>query len=784
MSGFHRRSVLKMGAAGAAVAAYPATTQAMELKLGGDDFHQIRTFHPREKSSFLCTMCPYFDGGYTYSEKGQVQKCEGAPNHIATRGKFCTKGLASLFSVTDPDRIVAPLKRVGSRGEGKWQEISWSAAIAEIGAKVTAALDTPDSIYMNEGGFKDGGPTRFMDTLGSKSVIRSRPAAIGNTSKQLALKKMMGVDFIFPDLENTRYVLNFGCNIMETALPLAQRLSDGMVNNKLTLVTFDVRMSNTAGRSDEWFSLFPGSDGIVALAMANIIMQEDLADTAFIDSWTNYNSADLADTLKEFTLERAEKASGIPARSIRKTAIDFAQVKPASVFSMNGVSLHQNGVNAEAACQLLAVITGNVEVRGGNCLPRSYQIAAPAPAPEAAGNGERNLNHSFPFDVKDGTKNVALLFNHMSNPAYSSPAASLWREVLSDESLIPYIVDFSPFMSETSEFADLILPDVVAVERHDVASSPTSAWPWVTVSKPGNKPRGQAKDVRDTLKKIIEAVDADGSRGMKKYWAFSNTKDWVKKEIKSTPELKKYYKKIKRGTWPSYGKIDTLTRKISNKKGDPVKAEYGTYKTNGFPTPSGKIQVPALTWSENKRHAAMKEGEFIFTTFKVTYHSLSRTTNLKLLAELNHSNPLWINKDVARKMGLKDNGLVRVTSDAGYMVTKAWITQGIHPQVIGIATSVGRTSYGRVATAERDYRASWASEKQEDHDIDHNLWWKDKGTNPNDIIPIALDPVSGSQVWNDTVVTVTPAKPGDQYGDIRVDNGKHMAIYKKMLGRA
>ena len=116
------------------------------------------------------------------------------------------------------------------------------------------------------------------------------------------------------------------------------------------------------------------------------------------------------------------------------------------------------------------------------------------------------MNSTFPFELKDGARRVQVLFNHMSNPAFSSPAASLWREVLKDEELIPYLVDFSPFMSETAELADIILPDVVGVERHDVASSPTALWPWISMTYPNIKPRGMAQDVRTTFKKIIEAT--------------------------------------------------------------------------------------------------------------------------------------------------------------------------------------------------------------------------------------------------------------------------------------
>ncbi|MDH5572617.1 MAG: molybdopterin-dependent oxidoreductase, partial [Gammaproteobacteria bacterium] len=387
MADFDRRDFMKLSAAAATAAACPGLITAMELDLGGKDFHQIRTFHPRDRKPYLCTMCSYFDGGFTYAEGGEILKAEGNPDHIASRGKFCAKGLASFFAASDPDRILTPLKRVGDRGAGQWQKISWDEAITEVATKVQAALDNSgaDSVYLNEGAFKDGGTVRFMDTLGSRSVVRSRFPSISNAAKQSALEKSLGVDFVLPDLEHSKYVLNFGANIMETALPLAQRLTEGMVNNRLKLVTFDVRLSNTAGRSDEWIPVFPGSDGIVALAMANVIMQNGLADTGFIDRWTNYTSSKLAKHLAQFTPVMAEQASGILAADIQRIALEFASAKPATVFSQNGVSYHQGGIDGEAACLLLAIITGNIDNKGGACLPRRFDMALLQPAPKKTG---------------------------------------------------------------------------------------------------------------------------------------------------------------------------------------------------------------------------------------------------------------------------------------------------------------------------------------------------------------------------------------------------------------
>ncbi|MBF0180544.1 MAG: molybdopterin-dependent oxidoreductase [Magnetococcales bacterium] len=776
-----RRQFLVASGSVLASAAMLSPAQAMELELGGKNYHQLRTYNARTRSHYACTLCPYFDGGFSYVEDGAIKKTEGNPDHIASRGKFCAKGLASFLSAQDPDRITTPLKRSGPRGSGKWQAITWEAALAEVTGKVKEALAEPDTIVANEGGFQDTAMSRFLDTLGSSSLVRSCVPGLGGMAKQTALRQMFGVSFLLPDMEHSKYLLNFGCNTMETALPLAQRLTDGLVNNRLKMVTFDVRLSNTAGRSHEWIPVQPGSDGVIALAMCRHILEKGLADKAFIDTWTNTTSEKLLEALAPYTTKMASDISGVPEKTIKRIAVEFAKNHPASVFTMNGVSSRQQGVEVEQACLLLAVITGNIDNEGGCCLPRQYQIADPQPAPKPLSRPAAKMNHTFPFEVINGQRKVRVLFNHMSNPVYSAPAASLWREMLKDEQRVPFVVDFSPFMSETSEWADLILPDVVGVERHALVSSPTALKPWASISVPGVKPVAMAMDVRETLKKIVEALDADGQKGMKGFWAFANAKQWVEQSCAATPGLEANYKKlVSKGFWPDYGKIDPANRQII-KDGEPVAGEYGTFKKSGFATESGKIQVAIPDLKPNPAHAKLQPGQFVLTTYKVAYHALSMTANLKYLAEISHANPLMINKATARELKIEDGSLVRVTSPVGYLVTKAMLTNGMHPQVVGIATSAGRTSYGRVAQAKPDLPIpAHANPQLHDADIEDNIWWRDKGVNPNEILPLALIKGNGDQAWNDTVVTVAPAQSGDVYGTIRVDNAKHLELYKQM----
>src|SRR3989304_6312201 len=236
---------------------------------------------------------------------------------------------------------------------------------------------------------RSGGATgRFMATLGTNTGVNH--TSICESSKKIGMQPTWGPDIETPDFSKTKFILNFGSNILEAAYfmnPYSQRVAEGLVDNGAKLVTFDVRLSNTAGRSDEWFPVNPGTDSIVALAMANVIMQEGLYDAEFISKWTNYSAAKLADHLKSYTPERAEELSGVKAEDIRRIAREFATRQPGTLISGAGVSSQVNGVDNVRCVHLLAAITGNIDNKGGNCLPRIMELPEPEPAPlMVAGN--------------------------------------------------------------------------------------------------------------------------------------------------------------------------------------------------------------------------------------------------------------------------------------------------------------------------------------------------------------------------------------------------------------
>ncbi|VAW64814.1 Tetrathionate reductase subunit A, partial [hydrothermal vent metagenome] len=432
-----------------------------------------------------------------------------------------------------------------------------------------------------------------------------------------------------------------------------------------------------------------------------------------------------------------------------------------------------------------------------------------------------------PYAIMKGEAKVSVWMSYYDNPVYTYPSSHYWEHFLKDEEKVPFLVSYSPYMSETTELADLIIPDVTYLERHDPESMPSGLYPCLSIRQPVTKPLGGTQEFRQTLIDTIHKVDADGSLGIKKYFAFKSVEGWMRAHMDNIPGLKEdggYDFLKKKGVWPIYGKVDPNNGKIVDRNNNEVEPDYGLHKKElaaaelvgstvdkngtihkhghpvgvrigsksytGFGTPSRRIEIYKESYrkygfnpmpvykrlpSRNK-----KADELVLTTYKVNVHTQSRTASLKYLAELYHKNPAWINPQTASKRGIDDGALIRVTSKLGYIVTRAHVTEGIHPDVIAISTACGHSAYGRLAQLkQKEQAAAWA--QGGDIDTANNVWWNDKGVHPNPIIQLSVDPIGGSQGWYDTVITVSKAQAGDKYGDVKVDVEESMKDYEETL---
>jgi anaerobic selenocysteine-containing dehydrogenase len=381
-----RRNFLKFGTAAAVAAPLvegrvaQAHEEALSVK-GGVDYSYLSGTE-REPTVTTCGLCASRCPAIGFVENGYVVKIEGQPESIRTRGRLCAKGQAGVNQIYDPDRILSPLKRTGKRGEGKWQAISWDEALDELAGRLAKLReDGQPERFMFHHGWISASANKlinqvFLPSYGTATIADN--ACLGQSARATAHELTWGGHEDSWDFDNTNFILNFGSNVLEAHtnhVALATRLADGLVDRHLEMVTFDVRLSNTAAKSARWIQIKPGTDLAVVLAMCHVVMEEELyrgAGEAFLQfcQVTQDPQAAMSDKiaaltahLASYTPRWAEELSGVDAEVIRDIAVAFATAKPACVISSRGASATYNGVETERAIQMLAAITGNIDTK-------------------------------------------------------------------------------------------------------------------------------------------------------------------------------------------------------------------------------------------------------------------------------------------------------------------------------------------------------------------------------------------------------------------------------------
>ena len=565
---FNRRNFLKLGAASTAIPLSGGLTlaKAKELPImGGKDFSP-ETGDERQLIPSACWQCVTRCPNVTYVEDGRLVKIEGQPNSIRTEGKMCAKGQAGVNQVYDPDRILYPMKRVGKRGEGKWKRISWDDALGEIADRLKKLRDDghPEKFMFHYGRMKSSSSklikSVFLDNYGTKTV--GNHTSICEAGKWTAQELTWGKHYDNWDLDKTNYILNFGSGVLEAHtnhIPIAQRLARAMADRGVKMVTFDVRLSNTAAKSNQWVPVKPGTDLAVILAMCNVIMSEDLhkgEGEEFLKYClvTPDRKAPMADKvaalkahLKPYTPAWAEKISGAPAKTIAQVAREFAKAKPGCVISYRGIVGHYNGVEAERAVQMLAAITGNIENPGG----RTKGIGASWKYPKGPKNKPKGkslkitggfkgkslfpthgVSHNVLSMIKDGKAGRPDVYMwYCYTPIYGNGNVQENIDIMKDESLMPFLVCVNPFYDESAALADIILPDATYLERWDWEDhvSPKQI-PEYAIRQPVVKPLGEARDFGDVCCDLAERMGFP--------LGFKNKQEFVQISCEMTPAIK------------------------------------------------------------------------------------------------------------------------------------------------------------------------------------------------------------------------------------------------------
>lgn len=566
----------------------------------------------------ICFACTNHCGVIGWVQDGIVRKIDGNPLDPNTEGNLCSKAQGMISYTYYPERILYPLRRVGKRGEGKWKRITWDQAYEELADRMRPLRErgTPEEFVFHYGRDKTKGYTKhFTNAFGTPHRLNRR--SICSSNRRAPLMSFYGRDFEWEtqDLANTKYVINWGGNPYEAyqgGLFMAHRLQSARVDHGAKLVTFEVRPSATASKSDEFFTVMPGTDGAVAFAMIHTILKEGLENKEFWNRWANIPLKNLRESVKDYTPEWAEKVSGVPAADIARIAIEFAKAAPACcTMSNRGSAKHYNGMQSDRAIRTLDVLVGNVGKPGGYCLsslrgwsgkygqeglPKLKMPEPKASDPKPWGIGEGYNEEAFkklPKDIQDrvsnfpdkwkkkyfgelatpseyplawhwyqmrvgqlvypyikeGRQKVSVYMSFTLGAAFGYPEANAAREVLKDEKLIPFHVAVDIGYGEQSALADMILPEATSLERWDYHSTNCYGLvPYTGVRQPLAKPQGESKSIQVILRELAHKIGG----GMEKHFTYKDDeslyKDWYKELPISWEEFKR------RGIWQEKGR--------------------------------------------------------------------------------------------------------------------------------------------------------------------------------------------------------------------------------------
>ncbi|MFZ0704816.1 MAG: molybdopterin-dependent oxidoreductase [Candidatus Korobacteraceae bacterium] len=531
-----------------------------------------------KRYSLIPTICFNCEAGcgllaYVDKQKLAIQKFEGNPAHPGSRGRNCAKGPATLNQINDPERILYPLRRTGKRGEGKWERVSWDQVLDDLATRIRSALQEGRK---NEILYHVGRPGHELiynqrvlhawgiDGHNSHTNVCSAGARTGYAFWH-------GYDRPSPDHANARFILLLSSHLEAGHYfnPHAQRIIEGKASGAKVCV-FDTRLSNTAAKADYWLSTWPGSEAAVLLAMANVLLQEDLFDREFVRTWVNWEEyltyehpgeprtfETFIECLKQlyatFTPEFAAQESGADANMIVEIAHEIARA--GSAFSThiwrNAAAGNLGGWQVARALEFLAVLMGAVSTRGGTA-PSAWNKIVPAPPmmppPPKAWNELTwareyplaffEMSFLLPHFLREGRGKLAAYFTRVYNPVWTNPDGMSWIEALSDETKVECHACLTPTWSETAWFADYVLPMGHASERHDLMSQETQAARWIGFRQPVLRValEKQGRKFSSTLEAHREAglgevweedefwielswrIDPDGAMGIRKYF--------------------------------------------------------------------------------------------------------------------------------------------------------------------------------------------------------------------------------------------------------------------------
>ncbi len=466
----------------------------------------------------LCGGCPAGCGVIVRVMEGRAKKVEGNPNHPVNLGKLCPRGQALVQMLYHPDRVLTPIRRKGDRGSGQWEPISWEDALNELSATLKKLSKPGDLLLVTEPlkGVKREIAGKFAQALqGRHLAFEPLPRA----AQRHAINKLFGTE-LWPrfDIANASLIVSFGADFLGGWIsPVQHAFAYGKFRGREgargKLVVLDPHFSLTAANADRWIPLRPGTEGIVALGLAHLLIASGKVDAAAADMLAGGRGAA---ALGAYSPDRVEAVSGVSAEVLEELAHDMLTLKPTLVLGGDAPAGHTNGADALTVIYSLNFLVGSVGQKGGILPPVEPPYWTPWTQGQPGGflpPLEPPLNSYQPMKASNlteweaiakGQNLPAVLLVHGADPAHFLPGGLKPTEALAR---VPLIVTVTSLMDDTAQYADIVLPDLTSLEDwgEDVPDPGTDVQTY-TFQQPIVNPRGEARSFYDLLLTLAHEV--------------------------------------------------------------------------------------------------------------------------------------------------------------------------------------------------------------------------------------------------------------------------------------
>jgi anaerobic selenocysteine-containing dehydrogenase len=551
--------------------------------------------------------CPDTCAFFYHVEDGKLVEVTGDPDHPMTRGGLCVKLKNYAEHHYNPDRLLYPMKRVGPKGTSQFKRITWDEALAEIRSRWTEIIGQYGAqaimphAYLGHQGTLNGltSGDAFFNRLGATVAEKTYCESGSSTAWIMTVGPTGGLDV--ESLAYSKYIIVWAMNMVNTNLHAWPFILDARKRGAKVVVIDPVR-TRTAKQADWHIPIKPGTDGALALGMMNVIIAEELFDKDYVEKYT-LGFDKLKARVAEFTPERVEEITGIPAADIRKLAREYATTQPAAIRQGVAIERSPGGGDAIRAITCLPALVGAWRHVGGGTVempiwefPFKFDFMC---RPDWIKPGTRVVNELDLGEALTGALKldppIKSLFVYNSNPVSQAPCAGKIVEGLKRDDLFTVVSEL--FITDTAKYADILLPATMQAEQYDLMV--TWGHLYVMLNQPAIPAPGECVPNIELFRRLAKTMGFDDE-----YWSLSEDEMLMRCYDWSAPQMQGIT-------------LDLLKEKGYMRLNVGAPDKRAPHAQGNFKTPSGKCEFES---------SMAANGDFVVSVWRSGYEAMQPGT--------------------------------------------------------------------------------------------------------------------------------------------------------------